>query len=246
MRNAVLALCSCMLACVGELSGRILVTWELRAPDGTAVGCLPGEEVHVVAQAHRFIYDCDLGGATTGPVPTGTYDASIELYLSDGPPIFVSRTVTVLRGATADAGAVLFTVPSPAPASTGSATFVWTLHQGSAAAPPEGCQPGETVYLEVSGLSPFTVDCYAYDSQPITDLAPGRYTAYAALAFNGVIEDDPRAGYGNTEVSVTFDVAAAQDTSVPLDFIVSAAATRSNRTKASLPAPKISAWRRIK
>ena len=236
----------CTSACFRDLSGSITVTWELVAPDGTPVGCLPGEEVDVVALGYRFIYPCNAGAATTGPVPLGTYNASIELYPIDGLPAIVFIPVSVFHNTNTDAGHVVFT-DTPAAAPTGSATFTWALHQYSLDAPPEGCQPGETIDFEVTGLQPFTTDCAAFDSQPITHLAPGTYNAYAALLFNGALEDDPRPGFGATELSVDFDVAAGVNTPVTFDFVVQAAPFRDERrTNVGLSAPKISAARPIK
>jgi hypothetical protein len=227
----------------GDPSGRVAVSWELRTPDGAPAGCLPGEEVHIVAVGYRFVFPCEYGAATTGPLPTGDYNVTVELYALDGPPIIVNRPASIWSRSITDLGHIVFGVQGAAPL-TGSATFYWDLYQYSFDSPPEGCQPGETLYFEITGVAPFVVDCYLYGSQPVTDLPPGRYEAYVALEYDGVLQDDPRPGYGYTELTVVFDVFAGLDTPVQLDFVVQAGPARGReRTTARPPAPAVSAAR---
>ena len=102
--------------------------------------------------------------------------------------------------------------------------------------------------FEVGTLEPFSVDCYLYGSQPVTAMPPGRYDAVVTLLYNGVVEDDPRPGYGDAAVAVSFDVAAGYDTPVHVDFVVAAggaardgaAPDRATKSPLGPPAPPAS------
>lgn len=230
-----------LTACgVRDTSGRLAVTWELQGTDGAPVACLPGEEVHIIAGGYNYAFPCDALGATTGLVPTGNYTVSVALYTQDGnPPITLAQQASVFRNSTTDLGHLVFVVPTmPA---VGSVTFTWALHQYSLDAPAEPCAQGESLYFEIAGIEPFSIDCSLYSSQPVTDLEPGRYDAYVALSFDGALEDDPRPGFGATEVSVSFDVQAGADTPVFLDFVVPAGPTRVADRQMLGGAPKIRA-----
>lgn len=204
-------------ACVifDDASGFVAVSWVLRTASGAEVECIPGEEVHVLVAGTRSVFDCRDFTGTSAPVPAGSYDVDVELYTADGTLALSQRfVVRVFNGAVSDVGPVEFIADS------GSVTISWVLRQYTTSAPAERCQPGEEIYIEIAGSAPFTVDCFRFDNQPITGLLPGRYDAYIALLYEGVIEDDPRPGFGDTELNVSFDILPNTNTDVVVEFIV--------------------------